>query len=157
MFCDTFSKSIMAKIDKNQRSWNPRIGRVVKHKEKLEWCQQLYIRHCMQNTPSLGFCRNPSYFSQYNQYWNILRAGWCPSWDDIAYYPEEVELDDIITIIDKHMGFVDIEYAVDKPDPEPTPEELEWYDEDQMYQKDVRSKSREFRKPKKFQKYKHMK
>lgn len=150
MFCDTFYRR-MAKIDENQRSWNPRIGRVVKHKDKLEWCQQLYMRHCMKNTPNLDFCRNSVYFSMYNQYWDILRAGWRPDWDMIAHYPEEVELDDIIIIIDKTLGFVDIEYVVDKPDLVPTPEELEWYVEDEMPTRDLRYYKRSRRDNKKYQ------
>lgn len=134
----------MALIDKNQKSWNPQIGKIIKHKDKLEWCKQLYLRECMKNTPSLGFCKQPGYFAMYNQTWDILRAGWNPTWEMIADFPEEVELDEIIAIVDKQLGFVNIEEYKDEL-PELTSEELGWHDEDQVYQRDVRSKSKQKR------------
>ncbi len=143
----------MALIDDNQKSWNPQIGRVVRHKDKLEWCKQLYLRECMKRTPSLEFCRQPTYFAMYNPTWNILNAGWNPGWHMIADFPEEVELDEIIMGIDKFFGFVNIEEYRDEL-PEPIPEELEWYVDDQIYQRDIRTKCKEHRESKKYQKVK---
>jgi hypothetical protein len=135
----------MAKIDKNQKSWSIYRHIVVKHKDKLEWCQQLYLRECMKNTPSMPYCHDPCYFTMYNQTWDILRAGWNPTWADIAHYPEEVELDDIITIIDKRLGFVNIKSIPEYKDPQPDPKDLEWYDEDRPSVRDIRSKSKQKR------------
>jgi hypothetical protein len=119
---------------KNVRSWNPNIGIIITHRDKLEWLERLYVRHCMKSAPNSPLIYSGiGMFGMYDSCRKNIRAGWNPKWEDIAYYPEEVEFDEIIKNIDKKLGFVEYVEYVDV-----VLEDVEWYAEDEPLSRDLR-------------------
>lgn len=98
----------MSEIDLEDESWNPNICQLVKHKDKIEWIKQIYLRECMKQTPGMEYCKDPSYFEMYDQGWDITRSGWNVTWKMFSKYPENWTTTEIINDLDRRLGFVNV-------------------------------------------------
>jgi len=122
------------KPNKNQKSWNPSIKKIVRHRDKIEWIKQIFIRDCLRDTknPKLSFCHRPGFFNQYDQYWPILKSGWYVDCDVLS-----LDIEKMIATMDKRCGFVEIPIHSEDKIPEI---DSNWYEEDEIYSRDLRRK-----------------
>ena len=119
------------------KTFNLKIGKPVKHKDKIEWIKQLKLREILKDNPKFSYVKTKEYFTYYDNFWPILKTGWNPKWKDIKNYPPNMEIDDIIEDIDKKLGFV--EY-IEVAESYIQTNDSEWFDEDHDYSRDFRSK-----------------
>ena len=127
------------KVHDMQKSWNPKIGIKIRHRDKLTWLRGLYIDE-MKRTARVNYGQLKKIYDPWVD--EFARAGWTPRWQDIQNYSKEVDFDEIIADIDKKFGFVNFENIKELPAPEI---DANWFEEDFQYQRDVRSQSKQQR------------
>lgn len=110
-------------------SINTKTGQKLKHKDKIEWIDQIILRHNIKQTK----WGRHQYFSHYNTGWPAYETGWKVTYAMLFCYDCE-SIIDVIKHFDKIFGFVDFV--------EPSQQELQldtnWYEEDMIYSRDMR-------------------